>query len=199
MNHREFFDILAFQWDEKLERGDFEKIKRLIDEIEIKNGNILDCGCGIGILYPFLLKKVGSKGKIFGMDISFNMLKKAKTKNCKFLIQGDAESIPFISSSLDTIIFLNAFPHFKNKNIVLKESFRILKEGGKLFILHTSSREEVNSFHKNYGGVIADDILPENLEIISMLKEANFKNIRIVEKDTFIVSAEKMEEEPAIR
>lgn len=194
MNHREFFDTLAFQWDEKLEKEDFEKIKRLIGEIEIKNGNILDCGCGTGILYPFLLEKVDSEGKIFGVDISLNMLKKAKTKNCKFLIQGDAESIPFLSSCLDTVIFLNAFPHFKNKRIVLKESFRILREGGKLFILHTSPRKEVNSFHKNHGEVIADDILPENHEIISMLKEANFKNIKIAEKDTFMVSAEKMEE-----
>ncbi len=191
MNHREFFDMLAPQWDEKLEREDIEKLKRLIDEIDIKNGNILDCGCGTGILYPFLLEKVGSKGKIFGMDISFKMLKKAKIKNHKFLIQGDAESIPFLSSSFDTIIFLNAFPHFQNKKIVLKESFRVLKEGGKLFILHTSPREEVNSFHKNYGGVIAEDVLPENPEIISMLKEANFKNIKIIEKDTFMVSAEK--------
>ncbi len=191
MNHREFFDMLAFQWDEKLEREDLEKLKRIIDEIEIKDGNILDCGCGTGILYPFLLEKVGSRGKIFGMDISFNMLKKAKTKNHKFLIQGDAESIPFLSASLDTIIFLNAFPHFQNKKIVLKESFRVLKEGGRLFILHTSPREEVNSFHKNHGGVIADDVLAENHEIISILEEANFKNIRIIEKDTFMVSAEK--------
>lgn len=194
MNHREFFDILAPQWDEKLEKEDLEKLKRLIDGLEIKNGNILDCGCGTGVLYPFLLEKVGSKGKILGMDISFNMLKRVKIKNHKFLIQGDAESIPFLSSSFEVIIFLNAFPHFQNKKIVLKESFRILREGGKLFILHTSPRKEVNFFHKNYGGVIADDILPENPEIISMLKEANFKNIRIIEKDTFMVSAEKGEE-----
>ncbi len=191
MNLREFFDMLAPQWDERLEKEDLEKVKRLIGEIEIRNGNILDCGCGTGILYPFLLEKVGSKGKIFEMDISFNMLKIAKMKNPKLILQGDAESMPFSSSSFDTIIFLNAFPHFRNKKVVLKESFRILKEGGKLFILHTFPREEVNSFHKNYGGIIAEDILPENPEIISMLEEENFSKIRIIEKDTFILSAEK--------
>jgi cyclopropane fatty-acyl-phospholipid synthase-like methyltransferase len=46
MNLREFFDMLAPQWEEKLEEEDFERIKRLIDEIDIRNGNVLDCGCG---------------------------------------------------------------------------------------------------------------------------------------------------------
>jgi len=194
MNLREFFDMLAPQWEEKLEEEDFERIKRLIDEIEIRNGNVLDCGCGTGILHQFLLEKLGPKGKIFEMDISFNMLKIAKIKNPKFILQGDAEFMPFISSSFDTVIFLNAFPHFRNKKVVLKETFRILKDGGKLFILHTFPREEVNSFHKNYGGIIADDLLPENPEIISMLEEANFSKIKIIEKDVFIVSAEKIGE-----
>ncbi len=191
MNHREFFDSLASQWDGKIEREELEKIEKILKEIEIDNGNILDCGCGTGILYPFLIKKI-SKGTVFEMDISFQMLLNAKKRMAKFLIQGDAEYMPFAPSSFKTVIFLNAFPHFRNKENALKESFRILKDGGKLFILHTSPREKVNSFHKSYGGIIAEDLIPKDEEIAKMLIRAKFKNIKIKESEVFIVSAEKI-------
>ncbi len=191
MNHREFFDSLASQWDEKIEREDLEKIEKILDEIEIENGNILDCGCGTGILYPFLIKKIDSKRTVFEMDISFQMLLNVKKKMAKFLIQGDAENMPLAPSSFKTVIFLNAFPHFRNKENVLKESFRILKDGGKLFILHTSPREKVNSLHKSHGGIIAEDLIPKDEEITQMLIRAKFKNIKIKKNEVFIVSAEK--------
>lgn len=191
MNHREFFDSLAPQWDEKIEKEDLEKIEKILKEIDIKDGNILDCGCGTGILYPFLLRK-GRNSLIVGMDISHKMLLNAKRKNPSGKwIEGDSESMPFPSSFFNTVIFLNAFPHFTNKKAVLKESFRILKSEGKLYIAHTNPREEVNSFHRNHGGLIAEDLIPDEREIISMLREANFRNIKITETDIFIVSAEK--------
>lgn len=192
MNPKEFFDSIAPQWDEKIEKEDLKKIEKILKEIEIKDGNILDCGCGTGILYPFLLRKREGDSLIVGMDISHKMLLTAKRKNPHGKwIEGDSESMPFLSSFFNTVIFLNAFPHFTNKRAVLKESFRILKTGGKLYIAHTNPREEVNSFHRNYGGLIAEDLIPDEREIISMLREANFRNIKISETDIFIVSAER--------
>lgn len=192
MNHREFFDLLAPRWDEGIDEEELKKIGKILNEIEIKEGYILDCGCGTGILYPFLQRKIRGKSLIIGMDISHRMLLNAKGKNpCGKWVEGDSQFMPFVSSLFSTVIFLNAFPHFPEKKAVLKESFRILKPGGKLYIAHTNTREEVNSFHKNHGGLIAEDLIPDDKEILSMLIEANFKNIKIMETDIFIVSCEK--------
>lgn len=192
MNHRELFDSLAPQWDEKIKKEDLEKIEKILSEIEIRNGNILDCGCGTGVLHPFILRERKGEGLIVGMDISHKMLLKAKKKNPQGKwVEGDSESMPFLSSLFNTVIILNAFPHFVNKRATLKESFRILKPGGKLYIAHTHSREEVNSFHRSHGGVIERDLIPDNREIVLMLRETNFRNIRINETDIFIIFAEK--------
>lgn len=192
MNHREFFDLLAHQWDDKIDKEDLKRIEKLINEIEIKKGNILDCGCGTGVLYPFLLNKVREDCLIVGMDISHKMLLNAKRKNPSGKwVEADSAFMPFRSTFFDTVIFLNAFPHFVDKEAVLKESFRILKPTGKIYIAHTHPREEVNSFHRNHGGLIANDLIPDDREIISMLKGANFRNIKISERDIFIVSAER--------
>ena len=98
MNHQQFFDQHAGKWDarQKPEEG---KLKRVVGSACIKKGNtVLDIGTGTGILLPYLAETTGHLGRIVALDISFEMLKRAKAKRIKETtnyVQAAAEHIPF--------------------------------------------------------------------------------------------------------
>lgn len=80
LNTKEYFNSLADKWD-ALVKHDIDKIEFLLGILRIKKGSyILDVGCGTGVLTEHLLKRVGSEGKIFGVDFSEKMIEIAKSK-----------------------------------------------------------------------------------------------------------------------
>jgi ubiquinone/menaquinone biosynthesis C-methylase UbiE len=68
---------------------------------------------------------------------------------------------------------------------------RVLKEGGRLFICHTSNRHEINRVHRQFPAV-ANDIIPAEGELKTMLKRAGFINI-IIDNDatSYLATAQK--------
>jgi len=100
-----------------------------------KNSKILDVGCGAGLM----VKEVTNRGyEVWGMDYSFNMIKKAKaicnTKSAIKFYQGDIESLPFKSSVFDTVLCLGVISYLKSENKALQEMSRVLKPGGILIL-----------------------------------------------------------------
>ncbi|MCJ7646135.1 methyltransferase domain-containing protein [bacterium] len=100
-----------------------------------KNSKILDVGCGAGVM----AKKVANRGyEIFGMDYSYNMIKKAKavcnTKSDIIFFQGDIESLPFKSSVFDMVLCLGVISYLKSENKALHEMSRVLKPDGTLIL-----------------------------------------------------------------
>lgn len=88
MDNREFFNNLAYKWDEMCHHDD-NKIRKILELAEVKdNSKILDIGTGTGILISYLLEKLPSK--LVGVDISENMIEiaknKYKDKNVKFVV-----------------------------------------------------------------------------------------------------------------
>jgi hypothetical protein len=59
---------------------------------------------------------------------------------------------------------------------------RILKAGGKLLIAHAASREAMNAFHKKVGGVVENDAIPEESEMMKLLTEAGFVNPAVTDE-----------------
>jgi len=119
------------------------------------------------------LEKVGPDGCIVGLDISGEMLRRAKAKGHPVeCIQGDAQSLPIQDSTFDWVICNAVFPHFTDKLRALREIHRVLKEGGRLVVCHTASREAVNEIHRSIGGVVAYDTIPPNDEMRRLLSEA---------------------------
>ncbi len=101
----------------------------------ISNGKLLDIGCGTGDLLLMLAKR-GKCTTLYGIDISPNMVKKAK-KNLagRAVIQyGDAENIPFKSNFFDYVASTEAFHHYENPKRAVKEMHRVLKKGGHLLL-----------------------------------------------------------------
>ena len=97
------------------------------------SGKLLEIPVGTGILTMPLYRQMPS-AKITCMDYSPEMLERAKRRgggqsNVCFQ-QGDVGNIPFEDSSFDTVLSLNGFHAFPDKEAAWKESFRVLKPGG---------------------------------------------------------------------
>ena len=109
--------------------------KKAVDNIKLDNNiKILDIGCGTGDSLFYVSKL--SNSKLFGVDISRNMLKIAKKKlwNKAILKLGDVENLPYINNTFDYVLNTEAFHHFPNPNLALKEIHRVLRKGGKLIL-----------------------------------------------------------------
>jgi ubiquinone/menaquinone biosynthesis C-methylase UbiE len=180
-----YFNQQAHIWDEEIAEKDTAKLQSIADFLMIESGSIiLDIGTGTGVLLPYLLSKVGMDGKIIALDHAEKMLLKAKTKNfvgnISFLC-ADVMTIPITDEYCDAVVCYSSLPHFPNKPIALLEIKRILKKGGRVFICHSSGREHINFIHQRIP-VVQNDLLPDAIEMMAMLKTAGFTEINVEDK-----------------
>ena len=89
---------------------------------------ILDVACGTGRFFKLY------SGKVYGIDISEDMLKQARKKKPFFLKKADAEKIPFKDEMFDIVNTSQFIKHTPNYEKVIKEMTRVAKKGGKLII-----------------------------------------------------------------
>ena len=196
MSKKEFFNHHARKWDELYYQNEPAELKELIKRFQIRKGDwILDVGTGTGILLPYLSRLTGEEGKLFALDYSSEMLSVAESKlphkGIEF-INSNVENMPFDDEIFDRVICFACFPHFGNKLKSLKEMSRVLKKGGKLFIAHLLSSQEIKEHHSGAGEEIKDDVLPEKSAMIKMMTELKFKNIQIVDQPSlYLAQGEK--------
>lgn len=107
----------------------------------IKEGDIvLDLGSGAGFDCFLASKKVGEKGKVIGVDMTPEMIKKARENakkynysNVEFKL-GEIEDLPIEDNSIDVIISNCVINLSPNKDKVFKEAYRVLKKSGKMYV-----------------------------------------------------------------
>lgn len=193
MSKREYFDRHAYKWDQLYHSETDDKLKKLLNSFRLRKGSqVLDLGCGTGILFPHILKAVGRKGRLYGVDLSEQMLFEARRKYPHeniFLIRALAENLPFLPESVDYVIAFASFPHFESKARAIKEISRVLKKGGRLFIAHLLGRKGLQEHHRSSGDIeVMRDILPAEKVLKRMLKKKGFKKIVIIDKPSLYIA-----------
>jgi ubiquinone/menaquinone biosynthesis C-methylase UbiE len=180
---KSFFDSSASTWD-LLERDlRTEKLGELVEQFMIGEGDaILDVGTGTGILLPLLGKAIGPKGTLVAIDFSLKMLLAATRHRFEILptfINAGVAAIPFREGSFDRVTCFSAFPHFPDKKRALAEMMRVLKKDGSLFIAHLHSVEEIAHLHREVGGSVHQDRLPDRDMMVELMSEAGLHGIRV--------------------
>jgi ubiquinone/menaquinone biosynthesis C-methylase UbiE len=192
---KDFFDSRAATWDEQAAEKDTQKLEAMAARLVIEPGSsVLDVGSGTGVFVPYIMQKIGYQGTLVCLDYSGEMLKIAKAKGFKGQISfvcSDIENNRIADNSFNVVVCYSVFPHFHDHLKALKEINRLLKKQGKLFICHTSSREHINSVHRNIPE-ISHHVFPENGDMRRMLKQAGFKDISISDgQENYLAEARK--------
>ncbi|HSA60922.1 MAG TPA: arsenite methyltransferase, partial [Nitrospiraceae bacterium] len=148
---------------------------------------VLDLGSGGGIDVLLSAKRVGATGKVYGLDMTDEMLalarenqQKAGVDNVEFL-KGDIEQIPLPNDSVDVIISNCVINLSGEKARVLAEAFRVLRQDGRLavsdIVVRRAVPEEVRRSMELWAGCVAGAL--EESEYRMLLAQAGFEDIAV--------------------
>jgi ubiquinone/menaquinone biosynthesis C-methylase UbiE len=157
----------------------------------LKEGEtVMDLGSGAGFDVFLASKKVGKTGKVIGIDMTPEMIEKARENakkgnynNVEFRL-GEIEKIPVEDNSIDVIISNCVINLSPDKKAVFRETFRILKPGGRIMISDIVLLNELPDFIKNsidaYVGCVSGAILKD--DYLEIIKNSGLKDVKIVDE-----------------
>ena len=187
----EFFDRYAPRWDDDQVPKD-KIINRILDNANVTEGQeVLDVACGTGVLFPFYLeRKVAS---VTGIDISHEMARRAAEKHAAFenirVICGDVEETRF-DGQFDNVMVYNAFPHFPDPERLIATLASLTKEGGRLTVAHSASREQIDNHHSGAASKVSNGLM--YAEELKALFDPYFEvDIQISNQEMYQVSGVK--------
>jgi SAM-dependent methyltransferase len=156
---------------------------------------VLDLGSGAGIDAFLASKKVGNTGKVIGVDMTKDMIKKAENiakqkgyKNVEFRL-GEIESLPVEDNSIDVVISNCVINLCPSKEKAFKEIFRVLKLGGKLMISDLVTKEELpkevrgnfDAWADCIGGALQRD------NYLRIIRNVGFSDIEILSEKSYLI------------
>lgn len=160
----------------------------------LKEGDVvLDLGSGPGFDCFLAANRVGESGHVIGVDMTPDMLKRARDNaekggytNVEFR-QGEIEDLPVDGGSIDVIISNCVINLSPDKQAVFNEAFRVLSPGGRINVSDIVVTEKLPDFIREsetgYTGCIAGALLKE--EYLGCIEKAGFKDIEIVSESIF--------------
>ena len=127
---KKFYDETSNSYDELYGDEQKEKYQHTFEVVSEVKGNVLDLGCGSGILEQYM--KTEDDRLIFAFDFSVKLLTKAKQKLARradlFLVCGDAERLPFRDEIFDFCFSFTLFQNLPNPHAAAFELKRVLKK-----------------------------------------------------------------------
>ena len=160
----------------------------------LKEGEtVLDLGSGAGLDCFLAANKVGNKGRVIGVDMTPEMIEKAREnakegdyRNVEFRL-GEIENLPVTDNSVDVVISNCVINLAPDKRGVFTEAFRVLKPDGRLMISDLVLLKELPDVIKNsieaYIGCLSGAIMRD--EYISAIEAAGFHEVEIVDETSF--------------
>ncbi|MGA2775363.1 MAG: arsenite methyltransferase [Candidatus Omnitrophota bacterium] len=158
----------------------------------LKEGEtVVDLGSGAGIDVFLASRRVGDSGKVIGIDMTEEMLKRARENvkkgefsNVEFKL-GDIEAMPLEDNIADCVISNCVINLAQDKQKVFNEAFRVLKQGGRLMVsdmvLLKDLSEKISKSAEMYAGCVAGALKRD--DYIAKIKNAGFKDISIIKED----------------
>ncbi len=154
---------------------------------------VLDLGSGAGFDCFLAASKVGDNGRVIGVDMTPEMIEKAREnarkggyENVEFRL-GEIENLPVADNSVDVVISNCVINLAPDKRRVFKEVYRVLKPGGRLMVSDIVLLKELPDFIKNsieaYVGCISGAAMKE--EYIGAIETAGFQEVKIIDEAPF--------------
>jgi SAM-dependent methyltransferase len=160
----------------------------------IKEGEVvLDLGSGAGFDCFLAAQRVGKTGRVIGVDMTPEMLDKAREnvrkgnyKNVEFRL-GEIENLPVADNSIDVIISNCVINLSMDKPKVFKEAYRVMKPGGRLMVsdivLLAELPKEVLSSIEAYVGCVAG--ASRKSDYLEAIEAAGFKEVQVIDETVF--------------
>ncbi len=172
----------------------------------LKEGEtVLDLGSGAGFDCFLAANKVGKKGRVIGVDMTPEMIDKARTNarkgkytNVEFRL-GEIETLPVADGTVDVIISNCVINLSPDKRQVFQEAYRVLKPGGRLMVSDIVLLKELPAFIRDsveaYIGCVSGAIKKD--DYLKAIELAGFKEAKIVDETVFPV--EFMTNDPTVK
>jgi len=154
---------------------------------------VLDLGSGAGFDCFLAASQVGDKGRVIGVDMTPEMLEKARenakkinSTNVEFRL-GEIEHLPLADNSVDVVISNCVINLSPEKRRVFDEAYRVLKPGGRLMVSDIVLLRELPEALKNsieaYVGCLSGAVLRN--EYLGTIKAAGFKDVEVIDEASF--------------
>ncbi len=154
---------------------------------------VLDLGSGAGLDCFLAAKEVGPRGSVIGLDMTDAMLEKAE-KNRRSLgvhnvsfRKGEMENMPLQDGAVDIIISNCVINLSPDKASVFRESFRVLRPGGRFVVSDviqvaepSGDASSIEDWCACIAGAIRDD------EYVTQLREAGFVDVEIIGRKPYV-------------
>ncbi len=162
----------------------------------LKEGEtVLDLGSGPGLDCFLAADKVGRNGKVIGIDMTPEMLEKARANaakgnysNVEFRL-GEIENLPVADNSVDVVISNCVINLSPDKQSVFRETFRVLKPGGRIMVSDVVLSKELPDFIKDsvdaYIGCVSGAITKN--EYLKTVAGVGFREVGIVNETSIPV------------
>lgn len=162
----------------------------------LKEGEtVVDLGSGAGFDAFLAARAVGESGRVIGVDMTPEMLDKARGNgrkgnygNVEFRL-GEIENLPVADRTADIIISNCVINLSPDKERVFSEAFRVLKPGGRLMVsdivLLNRLSDELKESIEAYVGCVAGAVMKE--DYLRAIRGAGFGEVRVIDETTFPV------------